>query len=472
MRVRTFALSLAALALSCTVASAGGLNLPKVESATLSNGIEVQMVQHPTVPIVAVEFWISAGSLDDPAGMEGLASLTAGALRKGAGEHDANSFADAVDFLGADFDASVSLDRTRIRINLLGRDLPAGLDLLADAILRPSLQEDEIVKLRDQMAESVTSNKENPRNVLSAYHRAHVFAGHPYGRPVNGSEASLPTISAATVRDFPRDKFVASRVQVTVVGDIEPDAVVELLESRFGAMQGSGEDFVRTVQAPPAPAADVLLVIKADTPQTWFRIGGLGPSWEDLDDFAATRIVQTVFGGRFTSWLNTALRIEAGLTYGAGYRIWRAGASGEATISSFTATATTSEAIDLALVQLTRLHEDGLSEADLASAKAYLRGQLPYDYETASAIAFRLAELRHYGIDRTHVDQLFEQIDAVTLDDCREVVERWFKSGDLTVTVIGVAGEITDTMAAYGKVTVRENSDPGFSATPEGGQSR
>jgi predicted Zn-dependent peptidase len=464
--------AVALLALCAGPVRAEGLNLPGIQNYQLTNGIEVQVVQHPVVPIAAVEVWISAGAIDDPAGQEGLASLTADALRKGAGDRDAQSFAEAIDFLGARFGTSVNAERTRIRIDLQSRDLETGLDLVADAILDPSFDDAEIVKLRDQMAERVVSNKENPRNVLAAYHRAHVFAGHPYGRPVDGTEASLPAIEPQSVRDFHERHFTASRVQITVAGDVDAGRVRELLQARFGAMPPGGVTRAAIRPAATPDAASVLLVNKSDTPQTWFRIGTAGPSWSDLDDYAATEIVRTVFGGRFTSWLNSALRIEAGLTYGAGWRMWRASAGGEACISTFTATETTKEAVDLALAQLDRLHEEGLSEADLASAKAYLRGQTPYDYETATSIAAQVAEMKFHGIDRALIDDLFERIDAVTLDDCRAATERWFRRENLQITAIGVAAEVEETLAAYGPLTKRDNADVGFDPAPPAEQSR
>lgn len=471
MPARIFTIALL-LTLAARPAAADGLNLPPVTGFALDNGVSVQVASQPTVPMVAVEIWLSTGALDDPAGQEGLAALTADALRKGAADLDARGFAEAVDFLGARFSTSVGLERTRIHLNLLSRDLPAGLDLAADAILRPRLDDTEITKLRDQMAEQVVSDKENPRNVLGEYHQAHLFGGHPYGRPVNGTETSLSSIEPEAVRAFHRDHYTADRMQITVVGDIDAAAVEALLADRFAELPRASRVAVRGMTPVPVAAASVLLVNKEDTPQTWFRIGVTGPSWKDLDDYAATEIVRTVFGGRFTSWLNTALRIEAGLTYGASYRIARAGQSGDAAISSFTATETTREAIDLALAQLARLHEEGLSEADLASAKAYLRGQLPYQYETATSIAQQLAQMRFYGIDRSHVDDLFDEIDAVTLEDCRAAVERWFGRDKLCVTAIGVASEVRETLADFGPVTVRENSDPGYGGTATVEQSR
>ena len=472
MRARVLLAILLAIAANAAEVSASELRVPPIESYHLDNGIEVQLVRHATVPMVAIEVWISAGAVNDPAGQEGLAALSADALRKGAGARDAAAFAEAVDFLGARFSTSVNVERTRVRMNLQSRDVATGLQLLSDAILRPKLEDAEINKLREQMAEQVTSDKENPRNVLGIYHRAHVFAGHPYGTPVNGTESSLPTIEAGAVRDFHEEYFTAERTQITVVGDIEIEDIRAMIEKGFSAMPRGKRAMTRVEAATPADAAGVLLVNKTDTPQTWFRIGNLGPSWTYLDDYAATEIVRTVFGGRFTSWLNSALRIEAGLTYGAGYRMWRAGQSGEAYISTFTATGTTAEAIDLALAQLARLHEQGLSEDDLASAKAYLRGQLPYDYETATAIGAALAEMKFQGIDRAWVDDLFSAIDAVTLEDCRAAVDRWFLDENLQITAIGVASEIKGILANYGPVTVRENSDPGFGAAAAGDQSR
>jgi len=472
MRARILLVTLLLITATVPAARAEGLQIPPIEGYQLDNGIEVQLVRKSTVPMAAIEIWISAGAVDDPAGQAGLAALSADALRKGAGDRDAASFAEAVDFLGARLSTSVDVERTRVRLNLQSRDLATGLQLLSDAILRPKLEDAEIMKLRDQMAEQVKSDKENPRNVLGAYHRAHVFANHPYGAPVNGTESSLPAIEPEAVRRFHADNFTANRTQITVVGDIEIDAVRTMIQESFGAMSRGENESGRVEAASRPEAAGVLLVNKNDTPQTWFRIGNLGPSWSDLDDYAAVEIVRTVFGGRFTSWLNSALRIEAGLTYGAGYRMWRAGSSGEACISTFTATETTAETMDMALAQLARLHEEGLSEADLASAKAYMRGQLPYDYETATAIAAALAEMKFHGIGREWVDDIFAEIDAVTIEDCRAAVDQWFVDENLQITAVGVASEIEDILAKYGPVTVRENADDGFGAIPSGGQSR
>ena len=122
---------------------------------------------------------------------------------------------------------------------------------------------------------------------------------------------------------------------------------------------------------PPEPGRQLLLVDKPDATQTYFYLGNIGVA-RDFPDRPALDLVNTVFGGRFTSMLNTRLRVESGLTYGAVSRLERNTASGSLAILSFTRTDATVEAIDMALDVLDALHADALTDAQLASAKAYV----------------------------------------------------------------------------------------------------
>lgn len=437
------------------------LNIPPFETATLSGGLTVQLLRHPTVPMVTLDLLIPAGAAFDPAGKEGLANLTAEMLRKGAGGRDAIAFAQAVDQLGATFETGVNHDRVRIRMTLLAKDVDAGLALFADAVLRPRFDDAEVTKLAAQLAEGVVQAKDNPRNVLNDYYNAFLYGDHPYANPVGGTETSLPTITAADVKGFYTARFGVDGAVLTVAGDFDAGAMKGKLDKALGGMKPSAERGA-PIPEPAKPAAQrVLLVNKNDTPQTWFMIGGLGPAMGQ-PDFAATELVRTVFGGRFTSWLNTKLRIESGLTYGARFNIARRSAAGTAAISSFTATETTREAIDLALAQLDRLHQEGLSEEELASAKAYFKGQTPYDYETAADLAGALSELTFYGITREQLDELFARVDAVTLEDCKNAVAKYFGRENLVFATVGVAETVKDILGGYGDLTIRENSAPGF----------
>lgn len=437
------------------------LKLPEYETRILDNGLTLLLMKHGEVPLVNFELWILDGSAADPPSHAGLAALCAETLRKGAGERDAAAFAEALDFLGATLDTDVDHDRTSISFQCLTKDVEDGLALFSDAVLQPHFDSDEVIKLAQQMSEGVSQAKDNPRFVLADYHDAHLFKNHPYGRPTEGTETSLQGVNAKTLRSFYHDHYGADRAILAVVGDFEMDAVAQAVEKSFSSMPAALVP-VRKIPPPtPAKGREVLLVNKPDTPQTWFRIGNLGPSWSD-PDFAAVELMRTVFGGRFTSWLNTKLRIESGLSYGAGYTIDRRRQAGSAAIASFTAKETTAEAIDLALQTLKRLHEQGISAEELESARAYLKGQTPYRYESNGSLARSLCLITAYGLGREFVDGFFTALDGVTLSDCNAAIAKWYPEENLAFTCIGVASEVKDVLAKYGKVTVRENDEVGF----------
>src|SRR5690606_15934311 len=280
-----------------------------------------------------------------------------------------------------------------------------------------------------------------------------LFGDHPYARPAFGSEAGLAAIGYADLRRYFIEQVGADRTILAVVGDFEAAEMRGLREKRFGNWR-RGAKPAPAVQ-PPAPVSGrrVLLVDKPDATQTYFFIGNVGVAQGDPDK-AALDLVNTVFGGRFTSMLNTALRVESGLTYGAGSRLALYSQPGSVAITSFTRNETTGEAIDLALNVLERLHAEGLTEEQLASARSYVLGQFPPRLETNAALAAQLAELSFHGLGREWIDGYAERAGQVGVEEARAVIQRVYPRGeDLVFVLIGKAEEIRETAAKYGPVT-------------------
>jgi predicted Zn-dependent peptidase len=161
--------------------------------------------------------------------------------------------------------------------------------------------------------------------------------------------------------------------------------------------------------------------------------------------------------------LNTELRIKSGLTYGAQSSFDRLSQPGAFSITSFTATDTTTQAVDLALATLDRLHADGLDAETLRSARTYLQGQFPPTIETNGQLAMRLAELLFHGLGSEDVDEFAARVAAVDGPAVRAAIDRSFpRSKDLTVVLIGDATRIRDAARKLGPVTEMKITDPRF----------
>jgi predicted Zn-dependent peptidase len=206
----------------------------------------------------------------------------------------------------------------------------------------------------------------------------------------------------------------------------------------------------------------VLLVDAPDAVQSYFWAGDVNVAKNDPRR-ASLDIVNTLFGGRFTSMLNTELRIRSGLSYGANSRFDRMSEGGSWELGSFTRTEKTIEAIDLAFATLDKLHAGSLDDAQLKSAQSYVLGQYPLGLETASQWAYQLATLEFYGLDRSYIDDYGNKLAAVSLGDAKRVIDEVIPtSQQVVLVVIGKADDIRDGLRKYGPLTEVKLSDPEF----------
>jgi len=177
-------------------------------------------------------------------------------------------------------------------------------------------------------------------------------------------------------------------------------------------------------------------------------------------------LVNLVFGGRFTSLLNEALRVKSGLTYGATSIVQQPRIPGATIIASFTKTETTEKAIDMALEVLKQLADKGLTPDQLSSSKAYMKGTFPPQrLETTDQLATVLGDMAIYKLGKGDIDDLFSRIDAVTLDEANATTRKYYQSSNLTFVLIGNAAKIRDLVKKYApKMTEISIAKPGFGA--------
>jgi predicted Zn-dependent peptidase len=463
----TFAVALLAglctgLATAATVQPAG-VKLPDFERFTLANGAQVTLMPKRDTPLVALNIVVRGGALADAPGRAGTASLLADLLQKGAGKRDAAQFAEAIDGAGGELSLAAGAESLVLGASFLARDVGLMVELAGDALLRPTLAAAEFGKVRELAVQSIAAAKDSdPRALVGAYGDAWLFRDHPYGRPVGGDETSLAAVTLEDVRGFYEAQLRGDRLLIAVVGDFETADMRRRLEQAFGGLPRA------TAPSPVASVAQrgqgrrVLLVDKPGATQTYFWLGSVGASRTDPAR-TAQDVVNTVFGGRFTSMLNTELRVKSGLSYGANSAFARPAQPGSFRIVSFTATESTVPAVDLALVTLDRLHKDGLDDQALDSARSYVLGQFPPRIETNGALAARLNDLALYDLDREDVDGFAARVATVDGPTARATIDTAFPaSTDLAMVLIGDAARIRDDLRKYGPVTEMKLTDPRF----------
>ncbi len=450
------------MATSLVALSSLGMKLPETRTVTLDNGMQILLVEKHDVPLIAFHGRIRGGEIADAPGKAGTASITADLLTRGAGKRSANAFSEAVDSVGGNFGTGSDTEALIVRGEFMARDQKLMLELLSDVVLRPTFDNDEFEKLRKRSIDQIASAKDNsPGSVMSSYFAAALYGDHAYGR--SASETSLTNITRDDVTSFFESQVGADRAVFAFVGDFDTKTMEKAVRSAFANWRKAQEPLKA---APPVKRIEgrrVLLVDKPDSTQTYFRFGNAGVS-RNFDERVALDMVNTAFGGRFTSMLNSELRIRTGLTYGARSLRAEEAAGGSLSVYSYTKTESTKEAIDLALDVLNRLHDKGIDAETLASIKAYVKGQYPPELETGTQLAAKLTEIEMYGLGRSDVDEFEKNVGAASEKDMKNVIEAVYPKDDLVFVLIGKADEIRETAKAYGDVTEMKITDKGWSA--------
>ena len=456
----------AALLLCCSiraVAVDNGVKVPPFERVQLGNGAVVLLMERHDVPLIAFSAVLRGGAVSDPAGASGVASLLASLLQKGAGSRDAVQFAETVASVGGQIETSVTTESISINGSFLARDQQLMVELVADLLQRPRLEQAQFDTLRARQIEFIRAAKESDLGALAPiYGESALFAGHPYGRSVDGSEASLAAIKHADLQRYYQEQVGADRLILAVAGDFKAAQLKQRISRAFSGWRKAGTALSPIPKAERVASRRVLLVDAPESVQSYFWAGNVAVAKSDPRR-PSLDVTNTLFGGRFTSMLNTELRIRTGLSYSAGSRFDRLLQSGHWEMSSFTQTDTTIQALDLMLATLDQLHESGLEPTLIESGKSYVQGQFPLALETSEQWAAQLATLEFYGLDRRYIDDYSRQLGTVTAADARKVIDEVFPpSTALAIVVIGNAGAIRDSLRKYGPITEMKLADPTF----------
>jgi predicted Zn-dependent peptidase len=443
--------------------AAGEVKLPAYKSATLANGAVVALVEKRDTPLVAMNVTVRGGGLGDPAHKDGTASLYTDLIQKGAGNRTAAQYAEAIENVGGSLSAGAGTESVGVNASFMSRDVDLMLELMADALQRPKLDPAEFEKARRLAVQSIVAAKDSdPRGLMSSYGDAWLFRGHPYGRSVGGSEASLAAVELDDIKRYYADQVGGDRLIITLVGDFDAATMLQQLGRSFGTWRKAGAAPPIVPMPARVTGRPVLLVDKPGATQTYFWLGNVGASRTDPERTAQS-VVNTVFGGRFTSMLNTELRIKSGLTYGASASFNRPTQPGSFHIASYTETSKTMQAIDMTLDTLARLHKDGLDADQLKSSQSYMLGQFPPSIETNGQIAARLADMSFYGLGPEDVNEYAQRVTRVDAATVRSTIEQAFPQPDnLAIVLIGDAAKIRDAVRKYGPVTEMKISDPRF----------
>jgi zinc protease len=412
--------------------------LPQPKRAKLSNGLDVVIVEHSEMPVVAMQLIVRGGASADPMARAGVASLTADAIDEGTTTRDALALAREFDAIGARLSTSADWDNNSLAMLTTTRQLDRALSLFSDVLVNPSFPESDVSRLRSQRLTALAQRRDDANTIASnVFNRLLYGERHPYGHSSFGEQSSLEKITRADLVDFYRRYYRPNNSTLVVVGDISAEALVPRLERSLGSW-ARGDVAKIDVSAPAQRDSAILyLVDKPGAAQSVITIGSVGVP-RSTADYYPLLVMNTILGGQFSSRVNLNLRENKGYTYGArtGFD-YRLGA-GPFSASAGVQTAVTKESIVEFLKELRGIRGDiPVTQQELEFAKQSIIRGFPRTFETPQQIAGRLVALELYGLPANYYNDYIQRVSAVTLSDVQRVARQYLDPSRMAFLVVG-----------------------------------
>lgn len=446
------------------VASTPELVWPEVETATLSNGVEIVFARRDAVPVVEMQMVFDSGYAADSVegGQLGLASFTMNMLDEGAGRMDATGIAARAESLGANLSTGAGLDTASVNLSALRTNLRPSVELMATVITDPSFRDEDIERVRAQTLNGIQQEMANPIAIALRMLPPEMFGeGHAYSVPFTGS-GTPEAVAGFTRADLLAHQSAWLRpdnATLFIVGDTTLDEITPILERAFRNWQAPSTPLPQKnlSEASNSDGARVIIVDRPNSPQSLILAGLIGPSGS-VDNPEVYSAMNDAIGGSFTARVNMNLREDKGWSYGAQTLLWGARGQRPWLVYAPVQTDRTSDSLAELLREFNEFTSTNPATAEeLERSVNNSTRSLPGQFETASSVRNSLASSANLGRDWNYPATLTERYRSLDLEEVRAAAQEVIHPEQFVWLIIGDAAVIADDIRALdmGEVEIR-----------------
>jgi predicted Zn-dependent peptidase len=401
-------------------------------TTTLPDGVRVITERIENVRSVALGFWIGTGSAMESDEQAGTSHLLEHMLFRGTERYRSHEIDELFDGMGAEINAGTDRESTSLYTRVMDRHLERAFDVAADMVWRPRFESLEAE--REVVLEEIAMYEDDPQDRVFDLLGDAVFGAHPLGRAVIGTAAVVGAVTREQLQAFHDERYDPRRIVIAAAGSVDHDALVRMASER-GPQREAG--VVVPSHDPGEPVFERRVrFLRKDTEQYHVCLGGRGISRHDERRFAL-RVLEGVLGGTSSSRLFQEVRERRGLAYSVFSFASQHADTGEVGLYVGTRPDNLQEAIATIAQELERVVEDPASPQELDRSRENLKGRVALSLESTSARMSRLGGALLGDVPIYSVDEIVDRIDAVTVEDLRELARELFVAETLSAAGVG-----------------------------------
>lgn len=407
---------------------------PSYEEITLSNGLHVFVIENHAQPVITVNLMVKGGEAADPVGKEGTVAAMADMLFKGSKSHSAAEIANTLDGVGASLKATASTESINVSGSALKKHAVVLLSTLGEILTQPTFPQEELEKLKEQMAANVAYNRSRPMELAQALSRKVIYgANSPYAR--RQTEASVKGIERADLVQFHESWLRPNAASIAIVGDVTSSEVKAILEKTLGAWKkGTVPTF--TFPAQDVMPAGVYFIPRKGSVQSSIVLCAAAPAM-NAPDYQAVSITGNFIGSGFGSLFFNTLRETYSYTYSPFGMVTRGKRYNRIAVGAEVRSAVTDSAIVVMLREIKRLASEGPNDDQLARRIKYEVGSYRRLFENPSVVASLLQYAWANEIPYGDVENEDKRIEGVSAADVQTAAQRYLSMFNTRLVVVG-----------------------------------
>lgn len=458
--IRALALSLTLIAIGCKstgkkeTSTSVPFQVRAHQSQTLPNGLTILWIADQSLPYVSLQMMVKSGSAADPHGKEGAAAITGSLLERGAGKRTATQIAEDLEQIGSGFDVEVQPDYLVASSSTLSFNRDNLLGQFRELLLEPTFPKDELDRQRDDTLAGIQKLGDQPAALVEYLAPRFVYGSQPYGHGAAGTPASLRALKREDLVAYYQANFTPANSVLAVVGQFD-DAWKQKVADTFAKWPAKATPKVTLPDFPQWKGVESLLVDRADLNQAQLEILFKGIQ-RDVPDYMEVRAALKILGEGFGSRLFYEIRQKRGLTYGVYSLFDPREKAGPMWIYTYTRVDKFAETLKETLATYRKFVADGVTDEEVVTVKALMRGQFPRLFETPEGLARQLLILRRYGIDPSYLTNYFATVDRMTKDSINTTIKRHFTPDALKILVHAPAKATEAELKALGPVEIKD----------------
>jgi predicted Zn-dependent peptidase len=403
--------------------------LSDAQVTELDSGIRVVTEAVPSVRSVALGFWVRTGSRDETPAQAGVSHFLEHLLFKGTKRYSSIEIAEIFDGMGAATNAATGKESTQLYARFLDTHTDQAFDLLAEMLLEPTFP--EIDSEREVVLEEIAMYEDEPSDKVHDVLDEAVFGGHPLGRRILGEAEVISSIPVPDIGAYHQAHYTGKNLVVAAAGNVDHDKIVELAKQHVKPAGGEGNGKLE----PPKEIEARVCFQRKDTEQYHVCFGGPGIDRDD-DRRYALAILDTTLGASTSSRLFREVREKRGLAYAVGSYSQQFADSGLIGLYVGTREDKVEEACEVIGAELRSLHEQGISEEEVARAKESVKGRMVLSSESTSARMSRIGKALLFDTELLTLDEMLARADAVTKEDVDRLADELYSPDSLSAAAI------------------------------------